>query len=182
MGGGGTRNATLGRAAVIRLRFLVPAALAVLSACANNSTAENSAGPIGGAAVGLGVAGITADPFVAYAAGVGAQAAITALQKYLSRKVHQGEQNDIAATAGALQPGQSAPWQIRYEIPIDREHGDLTVIKTIDSSLATCKQVAFTVIAAHATAIYITSVCRDSDGAWQWAQSEPAVARWGFLQ
>lgn len=155
-----------------------------LSAC--NETAQNSAGPIGGAAVGLGVAGITADPFVAYAAGVGAQAAIEALQKYLSRTLHKGEQDNIAATVAALQPGQSAAWKIGYAIPIDREHGDVTVIRLIKSPLTVCKVVAFTVIAGRKAnagrGVYITSACLRSDGTWKWAEAEPAVARWGFLQ
>ncbi len=162
--------------------------LAVLAGCgtAGNNAAVNSAGPVGGAVVGLGVAGATADPFIAYAAGVGAQAAITSLQKYLSRKLHQGEQDNIAAEVATLQPGQAAPWQIHYRIPIDAEHGNVTVIRVIRSPLTTCKQVAFTVIAGRkanaARAVYITSACERSDGTWKWAEAEPAVPRWGFLQ
>jgi hypothetical protein len=160
------------------------ALLAMLAGCGTN--ADNSAGPAAGVAVGLGVAGITADPFVAYAAGVGAQAAVTALQKYLSRKLHQGEQDNIAAAVANLQPGQAAPWQINYAIPIQAEHGDVTVTKLLSSPLTTCKQVAFTIIAGHkpnaARAIYVTSACQNGDGIWKWAEAEPATARWGFLQ
>jgi len=180
MGNRRARDGALGRAAVIRRASLC--VLLALSACAGGNTAENSAGPIGGAAVGLGVAGITADPFIAYAAGVGAQAAITALQKYLSRKLHQGEQDNIAATVAGLAPGQEAPWHIRYDIPIDGEHGDVTVLQVINSPLTVCKQVAFSVVAGNARAVYITSACRESDGTWKWAEAEPAAARWGFLQ
>jgi surface antigen len=100
----------------------------------------------------------------------------------LSRRLHQGEQDSIATAVGRLQQGQSAPWQIKYILSFDNENGDMTVIDTINSKLAVCKQVAFTVIATHATAIYVTSACRDSDGIWKWAQAEPAVSRWGFLQ
>ncbi len=170
----------LGRAAVIKRLALC----LLLAGCEN--AASNSAGPVGGAAVGLGVAGITANPFVAYAAGVGAQAAITSLQKYLSRKLHQGEQDNIAATVANLAPGQEAPWQISYTIPIGAEHGDVTVLSVIHSPLTTCKQVAFTVIAGHkpnaGRGVYITSACEQGDGTWKWAEAEPAVARWGFLQ
>jgi len=154
--------------------------LLALAGCGNAT--DNTAGPLGGAAVGLGVAGITADPFVAYAAGVGAQAAITDLQKYLSRKLHQGEQDNIALAVSRLGPGQEAPWKISYTIPIDAEHGDVTVLEVIHSPLTTCKQVAFSVVTAHARAVYITSACRESDGSWKWAEAEPAIARWGFLQ
>jgi surface antigen len=159
---------------------LAAAALLLLAGCAGAE--QNSAGPIGGAAVGLGVAGITADPFIAYAAGVGAQAGITALQKHLSRKLHQGEQDDIAATVATLAPGQSAPWHITYWLPLDAEHGDVTVVAAIASPIATCKRVAFTVINGASRAVYITSACAESDGAWRWAEAEPATTRWGFLQ
>jgi len=148
--------------------------------------AQNSAGPIGGTAVGLGVAGVTANPFVAYAAGVGAEAAIQSLQNYLGRRLHAGEQDNIATAVAKLAPGQSAPWRIHYIFGIDSEHGDVTVLKTIATPLTTCKNVAFTVIAGNkpdvGRGLYITSVCRESDGAWRWAEAEPATARWGFLQ
>ncbi len=173
-------DGALGRATVIK-RLAV---CLLLAGCGN--AADNSAGPVGGAAVGLGVAGVTADPFIAYAAGVGAQAAITALQKYLSRKLHQGEQDNIAAVVAKLAPGQEAPWKISYTIPVDGEHGDVTVLQLIHSPLTTCKQVAFTVIAGRkpdaGRGVYITSACEQGDGTWKWAEAEPAIARWGFLQ
>jgi len=167
------------------MRFFGPA-LALLALAGCNEATQNSAGPLGGAAVGFGVSGVTANPFIGYAAGIGAQAAITALQKYLSRKLHHGEQENIAAAIALMQPGQTAPWQIRFAIPIGAEHGDVTVTRIISSPLTTCKEVAFTVIDGKAPnaprAIYITTACRESDGTWQWAEAEPAVARWGFLQ
>ncbi len=191
MGDRRARHRTLGFAAVIcrttrwpRRVALNLALLALLAGC--GTAAENSAGPAGGAVVGIGVGGITANPLIGYAAGVGAQAGITALQKYLSRKLHQGEQDRIAATVARLGLGQSAPWQIHYDIPVDAEHGDVTVTRIIANALATCKEVAFTVITGNQPnaprGIYITTACAGSDGAWKWAEAEPAVARWGFLQ
>jgi surface antigen len=165
-------------------RRFVWALVLLLSGC--GTAVENSAGPVGGAAVGIGLGGITANPLIGYAAGVGTQAAITALQKYLSRKLHQGEQDRIAATVARLAPGQSAPWAIHYDIPVDTEHGDVSVTRVITSALTTCKEVAFTVIAGKQPdaprGIYITTACEQPDGTWRWAAAEPAVARWGFLQ
>ncbi len=165
-------------------RRFVWALVLLLSGC--GTAVENSAGPVGGAAVGIGLGGITANPLIGYAAGVGTQAAITALQKYLSRKLHQGEQDRIAATVARLAPGQSAPWAIHYDIPVDAEHGDVSVTRVITSALTTCKEVAFTVIAGKQPdaprGIYITTACAQPDGTWRWAAAEPAVARWGFLQ
>jgi surface antigen len=182
MGDRRARHRALGRAAV---KCFVPA-LALLALAGCGEATQNSAGPLGGAAVGFGVSGITANPFIGYAAGIGAQAAITALQKYLSRKLHHGEQENIAAAVALMQPGQIAPWEIHFAIPIGTEHGDVMVTRVIVSSLTVCKEVAFTVIEGNgpnaARAIYITTACRESDGTWQWAEAEPAVARWGFLQ
>ncbi len=182
MGDGGTGHRALGRAAV--RRWLPALALLALAGC--NDATQNSAGPLAGAAVGFGVSGITANPFIGYAAGIGAQAAITALQKYLSRKLHHGEQETIAGTVAGLQPGQSAAWRIRFAIPIGAEHGDVTVTRLIFSPLTVCKEVAFTVVDGKKPdaprGIYMTTACRESDGTWQWAEAEPAIGRWGFLQ
>jgi uncharacterized membrane protein len=153
--------------------------LALLTAC-------GSAGPVSGAAVGLGIGGVTANPLIGYAAGVGTEAGITALQKYLSRKLHQGEQDNIAAEVAQLQPGQHAPWKIAYKIPIDGEHGDVTVTRIIKTPFTTCKEAAFTVIEGNRPnsprGLYITSACARPDGVWSWSQAEPATSRWGFLQ
>ncbi len=159
----------------------------MLAGCgAGSNSGETSAGPVAGAAVGFGVSGITANPFIGYAAGIGAQAAVTALQKYLSRSLHQGEQDRIAGIVGTLAVGQSAPWQIHYDIPIDAEHGDVTVTRVISNPLTICKEVAFTVIAGRKPdaprGIYITTACKQPDGIWKWAEAEPATQRWGFLQ
>ena len=142
------------------LALLLPALLQGCGAAVTNAAA-NSAGPISGAAVGLGLGGVTANPFIGYAAGIGTQAAVTALQKYLSRKLHQGEQDNIAAAVGLMQLGQTAPWKISYEIPIGSEHGDVTVTRLIANPLTTCKEAAFTVVAGQKPnaprGIYITT-------------------------
>lgn len=182
MGDGRTGDRPLGIAA---MRFGL-AVLALLALAGCDEATQNSAGPLGGAAVGFGVSGVTANPFIGYAAGIGAQAAITALQKYLSRKLHQGEQDNIAAAVAGLQLGQTSAWRISFAIPIGAAHGDVTVTRVVSSPLTVCKEVAFTVIDGKEPdaprGIYFTSACLDSNGTWQWAEAEPAVARWGFLQ
>jgi len=187
MGDGGARDVAVGFFAVRVARGIgALAVLGVLAACSESNVAVNSAGPLSGAAVGLGLGGITANPLIGYAAGIGTQAAVTALQKYLSRKLHQGEQDNIAAAVGRLGVGESAAWRIHYAIPIGNEHGDVTVTRVMSSPLTTCKEVVFTIITSPKPGaprpVYVTSACRDSDGMWKWAEAEPAVARWGFLQ
>jgi hypothetical protein len=186
MGDGGAGDRALGRVAV---RLLLLAGLALLSGCAGaSSAAVSSAGPVSGALVGIGLGSVTANPFIAYAAGVSTQAAVTALQKHLSRKLQQGEQDNITAQVARLQPGQTAAWKIHYAVPFvgPDEHGDVTVTQVETTPLVVCKDVAFTVIAGKQAdakrAIYLTSACAETDGAWKWAEAEPAVSRWGFLQ
>jgi hypothetical protein len=158
----------------------------LLAGCAAASTAAiNSAGPVSGAVAAIGVSAVTANPFVAYAAGVGVNAAVSALEKYLSRKLKQGEQDQIAAAVGKLDTGQEMPWEITHFIPIDEEHGDLTVTRVINSPLATCKEVAFTITSKDPNAprpIYITTACQEAGRLWKWAEAEPAAERWNFLQ
>jgi hypothetical protein len=174
----------------VRAKRLLPGVALLLvgslAACSENNVAVTSAGPVSGALVGVGLGSVTADPFVGYAAGIGTQAAITALQKYLSRKVHQGEQDNIAAAVGQMQPGQEAAWKITFELPIGDAHGDVSVTRVIASPLTTCKEAAFTIITGKnpraPRPVYMTTACQQQDGSWKWAEAEPATERWGFLQ
>ena len=145
----------------------------------------NSIGTFSGAAVGLATGAGTTNPLVGYAAGIATKAAIDTLVKYVSRKRQQGEQDEIAMQVGRLSPGETAPWRINHDIPIGNEHGDVTVIDVVDSALAQCKEVVFTVIDGDAPdsarGAFVTTAC--AQGAmWKWAQAEPATERWGFLQ
>jgi hypothetical protein len=165
------------------LALLLPG---LLAACSASNVAETSAGPVAGAAAAIGLGAVTANPFIAYGVGVGTQAAVTALQKYFSRKLHQGEQDNIALAVGRMQPGQEQPWQIRFDLPIGDQHGDVTVTRVIASPLTTCKEAAFTIITSKnpdaPRPVYITTACEEPDGGWKWAEAEPAVDRWGALQ
>ncbi len=189
MGNRGAGDGALGRAAV---RTSLPRWVMVLllpgylAACSENSALVTSAGPASGAVVGIGLGGVTANPLIGYAAGIGTEAAVTALQKYLSRKLHQGQQDSIAAAVATMRLGQEAAWKISYDVPIGDAHGDVTVTRVITSPLTTCKEVAFTIITSKNPAtprpVYLTTACEQSDGTWKWAEAEPAVERWGFLQ
>ncbi|HVZ07002.1 hypothetical protein [Rhodopila sp.] len=145
----------------------------------------NSIGAISGAVVGTATGAGTTNPVVGYAAGIGTQAAVDSLVKYVTRTRQRNEQDQIAQTVGRLQPGQTAPWKIEHTIPFGNEHGDVTVLGMIDNTLAPCKEVAFTVVdgdkpdAPRGT--FVTTACAQGD-TWKWAQAEPATDRWGTLQ
>ncbi len=145
----------------------------------------SSVGSIAGAVVGAATGGATTNPVVGYAVGIGTKVLVDQLVFYIGRRRQQGEQDEIAAQVGALPIGVSAPWKIDHDIPIGNEHGDMTVVRQIDSPLATCREVVFTVVDGHAAdsprGVFVTTACQQGPR-WKWAQAEPATARWGFLQ
>ena len=145
-----------------------------------------SIGSIAGAVTGAASGGGSANPGVGYAVGITTKAATDALVQYISRKRQQAEQDEIAATVGALKVGDTAPWRIKHKVPMfDDEHGDLTVTRDIPNALATCREVVFSVAggakAAGPKGYYVTTAC-EHGSVWKWAQAEPSTIRWGFLQ
>ncbi len=158
-------------------RFAVPALLGLgLAGC-------NSAATLTGLAAGGVAGGATANPAVGYAVAVGANAAADYAFKYASRVRQRAEQNAIAAVAGDLPPGRTAPWRIDHTIPLGDEHGVVQVVAATDTPLAACREIAFSVQAGpqHPPAWFDASICRQAKR-WKWAVAEPAVERWGFLQ
>ena len=158
----------------MRKARLALAAMLLLSGCKSVPT-------VAGAASGAATGAVTGNPGVAIAVGVAVQAVLDEVVKRWGRIRQGAEQDAIAATAGALPVGGSAPWHIEHTVPIDNEHGDLTVLRDIDTPLVDCREILFTVRAEKQAHPFITRLCRQDDH-WKWADAEPAVPRWGFLQ
>ncbi len=154
-------------------------ALAILPLAACGATAD-----IVGGASGVGVGALTANPAVGYSVGLGVRAATNVAVKYVMRKRQQAAQDALAEVAGPLAVGESRPWKIEHDIPIGNEAGELTVVRFIDTPLAACKEVVFSVIDddSKQTRIprFTTVICRQMNS-WKWAAAEPAVERWGTL-
>ncbi len=182
MGAGRACDHALGHAAV-RLRWrAVPAALlatVLLVGC-------QSVGAISGAAVGASTGAVTVNPIVGYVTAITVAAGIEELQHYIAR-VRQGAEQDVIVNAvGTMQPGETRQWKIVHDIPMfDDEHGEMRVVRSIDTPLAQCKEVLFTVDQGRAPHLrrtpFVTGACRDSNG-WKWAEAEPATERWGYFQ
>ncbi len=175
MGDRGTGHGALGLAAVTRaVPFLIAALL--LGGC-------SAVADLSGLAAGAVAGGATANPAVGFVVAVGTDAAVDAGLKYVSRHRQQAEQDAIALAAAALPEGGSAPWQIRHDIPLGNEGGEVQVVRNIVTPIATCKEIAFSVAddPPATPAWFNTTICRQ-EAAWKWAQAEPAVPRWGFLQ
>jgi hypothetical protein len=166
------------RAGRRRLRRLLPlAAATLLAGC-------SSIAPIVGVVSGAVAGGATANPAVGFAVGVAAAAASDIAVKHIGRTRQQTEQDAIAAIAGDLAVGATVEWRVRRDIPIGNEHGRLMVVRLIDSPLAPCKEIVFSVQDGPPESpapTYSATICHQHD-AWKWATAEPATERWGNLQ
>jgi hypothetical protein len=156
----------------------------MLGGCTSVLTEGSAAGAgIAGAAIAHGV---THNAGVTTGIGLGVQAAALAGLQYTERKVHQTEQDRIAAVAGPLPVGAVAHWQVVHDIPIEaNEHGEVTVSRLLGDADFACKEIVFSVDhdSKHGTSreFYTADVCRDGTQ-WKWATAEPATERWGALQ
>jgi hypothetical protein len=159
-----------------------------LVACLGGCTSIVSEGTSAGAGVaGAAVAhGVTRNAGITTGIGLGVQAVARAGVQYAERKVHQAEQDRIAATAGVLPVGAVGHWTVVHDVPLEAdEYGEVTVSRTLGGSGFTCKEIVFSVDHANRTNVsrefYTATICRDG-ALWKWATAEPATERWGALQ
>jgi hypothetical protein len=184
MGVGRTGHRALGIAAVSAHRFAAAAVLAAAAMLAGCSTV----GGLAGAVAGITTGSFTSNPAVGIAVSVSVKALTDAQVKKLLRSLQQDEQDEIAALAGTMTPGEIRQWQVRHVIPYGNNQGDMQVTRVIDTPLASCREVMFTVVDRKAAAPsddvprawFAANVCRQ-DSRWKWAIAEPAVERWGSL-
>ena len=169
---------------VLRLTTLLLGTCA-LSGCGSLLT-EGTADVAGIAGAGV-AAGVTKSATAATAIGVGVTSAAAAGLRYVERDVHGTEQDAIAQVAGRLAPGAVGPWSVHHRIPIEAdEHGDVSVSRDFGYGSVACKEVVFSIDTTRHGAphqdFYITQVCSNAGGPWEWASAEPATPRWGTLQ
>jgi hypothetical protein len=162
MGIGRTGDGTLG---IVTVKLWPLAVAVLLAGC--NATVQVAAVVSGGAA-----GGITANPAIGFAVGVAVDAGATYAVRYYGRTRQGAEQDAIAEVAGDLPIGTEAAWKIEHTIPIDTQ-------------LATCKEIAFSVDEGKGAKLqrswFTADVCKQAQR-WKWASAEPAVERWEFLQ
>jgi hypothetical protein len=128
---------------------------------------------------------VTANPAIGIAVGIGVDAGIDAAFAYVGRKWQQSEHDAITADVAAMQPGERRPWAVRHIVPIGDEHGDVVVVRAIDTPLTLCKELVFSVESGRDASMtrdwYTTYACRDGER-WKWSLAESATERWGALQ
>lgn len=177
----------LPRATRRALALITVTALTTLSGCSSLLSEGTGAGAgIAGTAIANKV---TDNPNVATGIGLGVQAGAKAALAYAQRKTRGEEQDAIAKTAGPLDVGAVAHWNVKHQLPIESDaQGQVTVSRLIGGVGLACKEVVFSIDTPAEKAgddpvreFYITTVCRDGEQ-WRWASAEPATARWGSLQ
>lgn len=173
-------HGALGGAAVrLALLALLPLALP-LGGC---ELVGGIAGGISGATTGA----VTANPAVGYAVGLGVRTATNAAIGGWMRGLQRDQQDAIARAAGEMAPGETRPWRIAHGLPFGYSdaQGRLQLIRAIDTPLAACREVLFSVAGdkpeAPPEGLFVATACRQAKG-WKWASAEPAVERWGALQ
>ncbi|MDB5760300.1 MAG: hypothetical protein JWM30_3589 [Burkholderia sp.] len=162
------------------------AGVALLSITGCSSFLQQGTGAVAGVGGAAVAASVTSDAAVATGIGVGVQSLAQAGVQRWQRSVHTDEQNQIAAIAGALAPGQVASWNVAHQVPIEpSSRGEVTVSRVVGAKGLDCREIVFSVEqppkAESAKAFYVAMICRDG-ARWKWASAEPATERWGSLQ
>ena len=141
-------------------------------------------GDISGAVAGIAAGAATANPLVGIGVGVSVKAGMDTAGKYVSRSRKRNEHEAIAAAVAETGVGETRSWSVQQRVTGDA-HGEVRVVRLIESSLAVCKEVVFSVVEINdegaSPAWFWTTVCRDG-AQWTWAAAEPAVDRWLTLQ
>jgi hypothetical protein len=139
-------------------------------------------GTVAGIASGSATGAATGNPGLGLAVGVAVGTATDFVSNYYTRVQAGSEQEVIAETAGRLPVGGEARWQIRHFIPFGNEQGMVRVVDEMDTAIAVCKEVVFSVTDGKVPPpYYAVDICRDPKG-WKWATAEPAVSRWGTIK
>ena len=157
---------------------------AALAACTLGLAGCGAIGGFAGAAAAFATSIGTGNPIVGISVGIGVKAAADEGVKYVSRRKQREIQGSVALAAADIAPGQSARYEHPHFIGSGADRGEVRVVRVIETPLATCKEILFSV--EHGgekprVDWFSTSACRNGD-AWQWAGVEPAVERWGNLQ
>lgn len=156
-------------------RWIVVGVLA-LGGCSDIGSATRSV-VTAGVAAAVGTA--TGSPLLGIVAGVGASLGVDQGGKYVTRRIHENVQDAVARAAGPLDIGEAATWRIDEVVPLTGRSGTVQVARGFGAAIA-CKDIVFTV--EDEPELYVATVCRDRNGIWRWATSEPTIRRWDGLQ
>ena len=165
----------LARLAVIARLTAVLLILSSVAGCAAVSD-------ITGAVAGLASGAATGNPAVGIGVGIAVRAGTYGLLDRVARTRQRKEHDAIAAAVGETGVGETRPWAVDQRVVGDA-HWEVRVMRVIETPLARCKEVAFSVVEGErATPAWFTTTACEHGGEWRWAVAEPAVERWVNLQ
>ena len=144
----------------------------------------SSVGGFAGAAAAFATSVATANPVVGISVGIGVKAAADQGLQYVAKRNQRNEHEAIVAALTDMKAGDSGRWERAHRFGSGVDRGEVRVVRTIETPLATCKELLFSVErdgAKPRTDWFTTTACRNGE-VWQWAAAEPAVERWGNLQ
>ncbi|MCI0752768.1 hypothetical protein [Teichococcus vastitatis] len=170
----------------MRRRAVLAVGMLLLAGCENATSGQNAGAAAGGVG-GIAVGGLTSNPAVGYAVGLGIRTVVDYTLSSWFRSLRSEEQDAIAAEASRLAPGQAQAWKVEHGLPFGWRDtgGRMEVTRVIETPLASCREVLFSLLPdgpeAPPAGVFAATACRQSRG-WKWASAEPAVDRWGALQ
>jgi hypothetical protein len=161
---------------------LLVLAAAALAGC-QAPGAPRAAGGAAGATTGTVTTALTANPALGAAVGIGTRALVDAGVAYAGRRLQRVEQDAVAAAIGGMAVGETRPWQAENGLPWPDRRGEVRILRTFETGLATCKEAAFSLDPGgqEARRWFVTTACRQAEG-WRWAAAAPATPRWSSLQ
>ena len=124
----------------------------------------------------------TANPIVGISVGIGVKAAADQGLQYVAKRRQRDEHDAIVAMVHDMKPGERGHWVRSHLVGSGVDRGEVRVVRVIETPLATCKELLFSIADDDDNASWFTtSACQQGDK-WKWAAAEPAVERWGNLQ
>ena len=151
---------------------------AAVAACCLTGCA--AIGDLTGAVVGFVSGAVTGNPAIGIGVGIVVRAGTNELVDRVTRTRKSNEQDAIAAVVAGLNTGESGFWAVDQRMVGDAQ-GEVRVIRVIQTPLATCKELLFSVVSDNDARWFTTTACQQGDR-WKWAAAEPAVSRWSSLQ
>jgi hypothetical protein len=141
-------------------------------------------GGFAGAAAALATGAATANPIIGVSVGIAVKAAADEGLDYVAKRKQREEHDAIVAMVHDMKPGERGHWVRSHLVGSGVERGEVRVVRVIDTPLAMCKELLFSVERdgdKPRADWFTTTACRNGD-VWRWAAAEPAVERWGNLQ
>jgi surface antigen len=155
----------------------VPLAALVTAATAGCGATGSASGELAGFAAGSAAGALTANPFVGVATGLAVRFATSEAEAYLDRRRQAAIHAAIATAAGAADEGAVVPWSAELEIPPRRARGQVQTVRSMGSRIA-CREVLYSVEGDGEASYFVGVICRQEDGTWRWAVSQPTAQRW----